>query len=84
MTSFDQWFNEPEVFGTRGERIMDMESMQALRAVWDAAISSRPTLTPADSHPHSPCKSCGGTQIGEQDGNRIVSRCIQCRRKDEE
>lgn len=35
--TFDDWFNEVEVFSTRGERIMDMECMDALRATWDAA-----------------------------------------------
>lgn len=35
--TFDEWFNEVEGFGTRGERIMDMECADALRATWDAA-----------------------------------------------
>lgn len=35
--TFDDWFNEVEVFGTRGERIMEMSCMDALRATWDAA-----------------------------------------------
>jgi len=35
--TFDEWFDEPEVFATRGERIMEMACMDALRATWDAA-----------------------------------------------
>ena len=35
--TFDEWFEEPEAFATRGERIMDMPCIDALRATWDAA-----------------------------------------------
>lgn len=36
--TFDEWFGEVEGFATRGERVLDMECIAALRAVWDAAI----------------------------------------------
>lgn len=37
--TFDEWFSEREAFATRGERIMDMPCMDALRATWDAATA---------------------------------------------
>lgn len=84
--TFDEWFTEREAFGLRCERLMDMEAADALQAAWNAGRDSanRHALSPADSIPHRPCKSCGGTQIGEQDGNRIVLRCIQCRQRESE
>ena len=51
------------------------------RAVMD--LAARHTLTPADAAPHTKCKHCAGTCVGEQDGNRIVLRCIQCRAQEE-
>lgn len=70
---------------------MDREREEDLAPLVVAAIdemkadtSCRHNLSPADSIPHRPCKSCGGTQIGEQDGNRIISRCVQCRAREEE
>ena len=37
--TFDEWFEEFEGFSTRGERIMEMECVDALRATWDAATA---------------------------------------------
>lgn len=37
--TFDDWFNEMEGFSMRGERIMEMSCMDALRATWEAATS---------------------------------------------
>lgn len=37
--TFDDWFEEFEGFSTRGERIMEMECVDALRATWEAATA---------------------------------------------
>lgn len=66
--------------GWDGHKVADL--LTILLGIIDACPGSRHSLSPADSIPRRPCKSCRGTMVGEVDQGECRMSCVQCRAKE--